>query len=378
MICHVYRRGRLYWGKLQLEHELTLSRLPLATTDRRVAQSKLWEIAKEREKENAGLLPPHSAREAAVAPLSGLLQAFLDDLQVKGRSANTTAKYRNTLGKLFARCHWRLLRDITARSFCEWRVRSGLSPKTLNDLLGALMTFLSWLVHQRLAVENPLQHVERIDTRGKRGQFRRCFSAAELSRLLEVSPPHRRIVYFVAAYTGLRRSEMTALRWSDLLLDEAAPILRVRASMAKNRKDAVLPLHSDLVAALRAFRPPDAAPFAPVLAGLVPRIPTFRKDLSRAGIAFLDEQGRRADLHALRVTYGTNLTLGGAAPRVVMELMRHSDIKLTMRIYTDAGQLPLAEAVAKLPALPAKTLCPKTCPNSCPNGGLEQSEAAAS
>ena len=29
--------------------------------------------------------------------------------------------------------------------------------------------------------------------------------------------------------------------------------------------------------------------------------------------------------------------------------MRHSDMKLTMAIYTDAAQLPLAEAIASLP-----------------------------
>ena len=51
------------------------------------------------------------------------------------------------------------------------------------------------------------------------------------------------------------------------------------------------------------------------------------------------------------MTYGTNLSLSGALPRVVMELMRHSDIKLTMKIYTDAGQLPLADAVGRLPSM---------------------------
>ena len=34
-----------------------------------------------------------------------------------------------------------------------------------------------------------------------------------------------------------------------------------------------------------------------------------------------------------------------------MELMRHSDIRLTMKIYTDAGKFPRAAIVAKLPAL---------------------------
>jgi hypothetical protein len=43
---------------------------------------------------------------------------------------------------------------------------------------------------------------------------------------------------------------------------------------------------------------------------------------------------------------------GGQAHRlrVVMEAMRHSDLKLTMKIYTDVSQLPLAAGVAALPS----------------------------
>jgi hypothetical protein len=37
-------------------------------------------------------------------------------------------------------------------------------------------------------------------------------------------------------------------------------------------------------------------------------------------------------------------------PRVAMQLMRHSDLKLTMKIYTDASQLPLAAGVGRLPS----------------------------
>ena len=36
--------------------------------------------------------------------------------------------------------------------------------------------------------------------------------------------------------------------------------------------------------------------------------------------------------------------------RVVMEAMRHCDLKLTMKTYTDASQLPLAASVAALPS----------------------------
>ncbi len=38
-------------------------------------------------------------------------------------------------------------------------------------------------------------------------------------------------------------------------------------------------------------------------------------------------------------------------PRVAMEIMRHSDMRLTAKTYTDAGLLPVADAVLKLPYL---------------------------
>lgn len=375
MICHVYRRGRYYWGKLQLNHELRLSRFSLGTADRRIAQSNLLQIAKEREMEQAGLLSPKSVREAALMPFTALLDTFLADLQVKGRSPNTTAKYRSNLTTCATACRWQFLRDLTARSFCDWRAHSGLSPKTINGTLGVLQTFSRWLVHQRQLAENPFLHVQPIDTRGTNTQYRRSLSALELTALLAVAPPSRQVVYLTAAYTGLRRAELKALRWADVILESS--LLRVRAATAKNRRETVLPLHPDLVVALREYRPGNAAPFTPVFR-FIPRISTLRRDLVAAQVPFLDPEGRRADFHALRVTYGTNLTLSGAAPRVVMELMRHSDIKLTMKIYTDAGKLPLADAVAKLPSVGVSKNVSSLCPKTCPAEGRTLAQPAAS
>lgn len=361
MICHVYRRGKTYWAKLKLDHEQSLSRFSLGCSDRRVANDKLREIAILREKEHSGMVPPQTTREAALKPLPELLAAYLDELRVQGRAVGTLDKYRTNLSRTFRLCRWQFLRDITPASFCEWRVRSGLSPKSLNDMRAGLFTFIRWLVWQRLALENPLSHVRKIDTRGRCGQFRRTFTSSELAAFLQVAPPERRIVYLTAYFTGLRRTELKGLRWQDVVFESA--VIRAPASITKNRQSAILPLHADLATALRAYRPHDTAPFTPVFAS-IPRMSTFRRDLRDAGIPFHDDQQRRLDLHSLRGTYGTNLTLSGAMPRVVMELMRHSDIKLTMKLYTDAGQLPLAEAVAKLPSVALKTVCPETCPDS--------------
>jgi hypothetical protein len=72
------------------------------------------------------------------------------------------------------------------------------------------------------------------------------------------------------------------------------------------------------------------------------------KDLKRAGIEYENDHGR-VDFHSLRHTLATNLAIQNVAPRVAMEILRHSDIRLTMNHYTDASRLPLAEAINKLP-----------------------------
>ena len=99
--------------------------------------------------------------------------------------------------------------------------------------------------------------------------------------------------------------------------------------------------------------PEHAMPYEWVFRGKVPSVAKLRIDLGAAGIAEMDERGRVLDVHALRTTFGTMLSVAGVSPRAAMELMRHSDLKLTMRIYTDAAQLPLASDVQRLPSFMA-------------------------
>jgi hypothetical protein len=47
----------------------------------------------------------------------------------------------------------------------------------------------------------------------------------------------------------------------------------------------------------------------------------------------------------------TRLMIANVNIRVAMQLMRHSDMRLTARIYTDADQVPTDDAVLSLPSL---------------------------
>ena len=173
----------------------------------------------------------------------------------------------------------------------------------------------------------------------------------EAQRLLAKSPPHRALVYLTFMYTGLRRNELNGLKWCDFNFDVTPVQLKVPSSLSKNHKESVHYLRAEVSDAIRAIRPADADPNAFVFRGTIPRVPTFKRDLNAAGISFKDGRGRRVDIHALRKTYGTMLAAAGVSPRVAMELMRHSDMKLTMGVYTDVAQLPIVQESARLPSL---------------------------
>ena len=78
----------------------------------------------------------------------------------------------------------------------------------------------------------------------------------------------------------------------------------------------------------------------------------LRKDLAVAGIPYEDDRGRFLDFHSLRHTFGTNLAKAGVSPKLAQELMRHSDVNLTMGIYSHADLPDMATAVERLPSFP--------------------------
>ena len=254
-------------------------------------------------------------------------------------------KQLETLGK---ECAWRTVKDANADSFLKWRQRQTLIAKTLNEYLISISALLNWAERFERIASNPLRHVTRIESSADPTFKRRALTDDEARRLLAVSGP-RATVYLTAIKTGLRRGELEKLEWRDVQLD-GEPFLNVRAATTKNGKAAPIPIDAELSAALRELRGDRVQASGRVFDSL-PRIARFRADLAKAEIPSVSPSGERVDFHALRMTFQMRLTLNGISPRVVMEAMRHSDMKLTAKTYTDAGMLPTREAVCSLPPL---------------------------
>ncbi len=343
--------SRTYYAKIRLSGESRISVISLGVTDKQVAQEKLSQIIRDNEKESVGLLPSKLVREASQQRLTEHLKDYLLNLQTMGRDTKYIHGVRKQLEVLMAKCGWEFYKDITARSFETWRADQKKAAKTLNEYLIAANAFLNWLKRRSKGMmQNPLEYVQKAQGNGEATFRRRAFTQSQMQDLLAVAG-ERKAVYLTAVFTGLRRGELESLEWRDVHLDVERPFLAVRASTTKNHKSALIPLHGDVVQALRELRGESVVPVDRVFEGLIPTMSTFRKDLEAAGILYVNTDGERGDFHSLRKTFQMLLTLNGALPRVAMELMRHSDMKLTTKTYTDAGMLPTGETVRNLPCL---------------------------
>jgi integrase len=351
MIDFIYKpkNSRIWrWKFRQKSEDKKIVDVSLETSDKRCAEKRRDELRKERLYEREGLILPKPAREAAQRKLSDHLNDFLGDMRRRGKSDKYLANIEFRVGRLITDCGWNWAKDVTADSFQAWlRQHRELKDKTANDYLEATRCFFNWLVKLGRAGCNPLASVEKARTKEGKAEERRALSDDEMLRLLAVAGK-RKPVYLMAVHTGLRSSELAALKWGDLHLDAVTPFVKIRASTTKNGKSADMRLHPELLAALRELKGSGKAGDESVFKR-IPRIERFRRDLIKAGVPLQDALGRKAVFHSLRHTFGTNLARGGVAGRVAMALMRHSDRRLTDKIYTDENLLGTWSAFDALP-----------------------------
>ena len=210
--------------------------------------------------------------------------------------------------------------------------------------------------------------IENIEAAAERARNR--IEKPGLIQELERTGHERALVYKTFMLTGLRKGELASITVGQTDLESVVPCIILNAADEKSREGSNLPLRADLVDELRAWlaerlevlrrdclrsgesvpaRLPNGLPLFDVPNGLV-RI--LNRDLKAAGIEKVDERGRSLDVHALRHTFGTHLSKGGVAPRTAQALMRHSDIDLTMNVYTDPKLLDGRAALDSLPTMP--------------------------
>ncbi len=264
---------------------------------------------------------------------------FLAHLQIERRmSAHTLDAYRRDLDALAAWAGGQDIDDPTTlqteqlRAFIAAEHRRGLSPKSLQRRLSAYRSFYLWLLkHGRIAA-SPAAGLRAPKAPRKLPQVLDVDEAVQLVELPTDAPLGLRDRAMLELFysSGLRLSELCALRWQDLDVDQGLVTV-----LGKGSKQRTVPVGSHALRALEEWRQesqgqPDRPVFpgrhgAPIGARAVQI--RLRQLAQRQGLF------KRVHPHLLRHSFASHVLESSGDLRGVQELLGHADIATT-QIYT--------------------------------------------
>ena len=249
----------------------------------------------------------------------------------------------------------------------------GLSPRSVQYLRAVLRRALNQAVKWGFVARNAATLVD--PPRAKRHDVR-TLTPDQARTLLTVSTNHRlEALVSVALSCGMRQGEILALLWADVTLDEGQ--IRVRHTLERSqgywqlvetksdesRRTIRLPIQ--LVDILKAHRRRQLEQRLAAGSHWTEHDFVFT---TRTGHPYdgcnltrdFKRMLKKADLpcmsfHALRHSCATLLLVQGVSPRVIMDLLGHSDIRLTLDTYSHVLPSLQDEAAAKMGALLWKT-----------------------
>jgi integrase len=259
------------------------------------------------------------------------------------------------------------IRTIAVERWLRWLRRSDgnlLADSTKAKIRNLLSTLFNHAIRYEWFDQgrNPITLVRQS---AKRQRTPEVLETVEIQRLVQELDSCFRLMVILDVTTGLRRSELFALKWSDidfsnLLLDVQRSIYLGRVGNCKteaSRKP--VPLDERVAADIwlwkeaSNYRQADDWIFAsPHTDGRRPFWPDAVLQKVIRPAALRARFGKVMGWHTFRHTYSTLLIANGENVKVVQELMRHANSRSTLEIYSQAriehkrkAQQRLAEAI---------------------------------
>ena len=312
-------------------------------------------------------------------PLTELVQMYADQLEAKG----TTERYREYAKKYLEAvvndCSFRFASDISLQPITTFinAKKQKVSARTTNAYSDQMRFFCNWCIEHNILKDNPLKTFKRLDERANRVREARPLTEKEVHKLLEAAlhrplatakgkladrtrqkltrlGQDRQLAYALMVFTGLRVNEVRQLIWGDIVDDT----ITVRASIAKNSKKAVLPLHPYVAQLLSNGNALPSAKIVNIPSSNSSFHKVLMRDLEFAKIKHKDDCGKVVHLHAMRHTFCSLLANKGVPPHILHRLARHADMNTTMKFYTHLYHGDASNAINLLKA--PKTRVSKT------------------
>jgi integrase len=283
------------------------------------------------------------------------LKADFGEDAMRPKSENTAAIVRHIVRNyLIARWGGETAEDIKPLDLQRWlkslNSDKGLAWTTISKMRGIMSRIYKVGILHGHVSKNPVQHVETRSTSTYRAIVITPQQTLAILRGL-ANPLHHTLVLTCAA-TALRASEILALRWSDILWEEARIRVSKRWALGKDGQtktdasDGYVPLHSVLAHHLHYWQahtpyakdadfvfPSLKAGGRVPLSGAVFVADHLRPAAIRAGVHI--ENGQRFGLHNLRHSLSNWLVnKAKVEPKTVQGILRHSRVQTTLDLYT--------------------------------------------
>ena len=228
--------------------------------------------------------------------------------------------------------------------------KQGLAPKTVYDVHVICRGALNHAINAHLIATNPAHGARAPKPRARQRHSPNCWTAPQLSRFLDATS-HLRLhpAFVVASTTGMRRGELTGLRWSDWNhTNHTLSIARARKSIGGRSVETPIKtrasrrsidLDNTTETTLQRWRRQQIADRHPV----DPDDPIFTNSKGRPlhpesiSQLFARQVTRLAmppiRFHDLRHTHATLLIAAGVPIKVVSEHLGHASPGFTMATY---------------------------------------------
>ena len=246
------------------------------------------------------------------------------------------------------------LRKLTSKgapfTIEHWLKSLDLAPKTKGNIRNVMAVIFNCAMRWGLVDVgvNPLALV-RVKGISRRQVEPRILDAKEIPALIAKLREPCRTAVIVALSTGLRCSELFALKWLDFDWEQLTVLVRraivdgVVGDVKTKYSHSGLPLDPALAEILFTWK--RASQFggdrdwvlaSPQKAGEFPLRPTAMLETQIKPAAKAVQLGNDVGWHTFRHTYSTMLRQLGVDLKVQQELLRHADIRTTMNVYTQA------------------------------------------
>lgn len=214
------------------------------------------------------------------------------------------------------------LLEVERKDIEEFLDSRDICAGTRYGLLSHIHCFYQWAIIEDLTDQDPTRRVAKPRIRR---HLPRPAHSDELSEALKIADPVFRCWLVLAAYQGLRVQEIAGLERADIADSEGL----LRVVHGKGDKQRVLPLHPDVLSALRALPMPKSGRIFLRPQGGVYTPAALSQAFNRA----LRDHGVDATAHQLRHWFATNLYAATQDLRITQEMMGHSSPSTTA-VYT--------------------------------------------